>query len=136
MRHRKRCRARTASNCLLDMTSDTQRLVAIAQAMATLQAHSITRSNMHHPVTPSLTAVAMYNRQRQPVYMMNQAIRQMMNVTNTAATEINTHPVTYIIVRPVTPPHTLVAHIQVRTPDMVQATTATSPPLMLEHRRS
>ena len=104
--------------------------------MVTLQAHSITRSNMHHPVTPTLTAVAMYSRQHQPVYMMSQAIRQMMNVTNTAATGINTYPATYIMVRPVTPQRTLAAHIQVRTPDMILATTATTPPLMLEHRLS
>ena len=118
------------------MTSDTQRLVVIAQAMLTLQAHSITRSNMHHQVTATLTAVAMYSRQHQPVYTMNQVIRQMMNVTNTAAMEINTHPATYIVACPVTPQHTLVARIQVQTPDMVRVTTATTLPLMLEHRRS
>ena len=118
------------------MTSDTQRLVVITQAMATLRAHSIIRSNMQHPATPILTAVAMYNRQRQLVYMMNQAIHQMMNVTNTTATEINTYPVTYIMVRPVTPQRTLAAHIQVRTPDMIRVTTATTPPLILEHHQS
>ena len=118
------------------MTSDTQRLVVIAQAMLTLQAHSITRSNMHHQVTATLTAVAMYSRQHQAVYTMSQAIHQMMNVTNTAATEINTHPATYIVACPVTPQHTLVTHIQVRTPDMVQVTTVTSQALILEHRLS